>query len=174
MGEARPASRRFGSFAAYDLLMTIAPAMILTLVSASVNGLYLVVGLFFPSIVSNAEVGLCLGSFCMTFLSFYVTFFLLAVLTTVSERKNIRVMSKWHLVTNLFTFPVFMLSYVPIALVAAVKKVDYMQAIYSDDTHLYLMGTNNLFKLNFKTNELSSLVNMKEGDDFTSACRRCV
>ena len=46
-----------------------------------------------------------------------------------------------------------------------------MQAIYSDDTHLYLMGTNNLFKLNFKTNELSSLVNTKEGDDFTSACR---
>lgn len=46
-----------------------------------------------------------------------------------------------------------------------------MQAIYSNDTHLYLMGTNNLFKLNFKTNELSSLVNMKEGDDFTSACR---
>ena len=46
-----------------------------------------------------------------------------------------------------------------------------MQAIYSDDTHLYLMGTNNLFKLNLKTNELSSLVNMKEGDDFTSACR---
>lgn len=46
-----------------------------------------------------------------------------------------------------------------------------MQAIYSDDTHLYLMGTNNLFKLNFKTNELSPLVNMKEGDDFTSACR---
>ena len=46
-----------------------------------------------------------------------------------------------------------------------------MQAIYSDDTHLYLMGTNNLFKLNFKTNALSSLVNMKEGDDFTSACR---
>ena len=46
-----------------------------------------------------------------------------------------------------------------------------MQAIFSDDTHLYLMGINNLFKLNFKTNELSSLVNMKEGDDFTSACR---
>ena len=46
-----------------------------------------------------------------------------------------------------------------------------MQAIYSDDTHLYLMGTNNLFKLNFKTNELSTLVSMKEGDDFTSACR---
>lgn len=46
-----------------------------------------------------------------------------------------------------------------------------MQAIYSDNTHLYLMGTNNLFKLNLKNNQLSSLVKMKEGDDFTSACR---
>lgn len=46
-----------------------------------------------------------------------------------------------------------------------------MQAIYSDDTHLYLMGFNNLFKLDFKNNKLSSLVSMKEGDDFTSACR---
>lgn len=46
-----------------------------------------------------------------------------------------------------------------------------MQAIYSDDTHLYLMGNNNLFKLDLENNKLSSLVQMKEGDDFTSACR---
>lgn len=130
-GHAAPAGdaascKRFGGFAAYDLLMTIAPAMVLTLVSASVNCLYLIVGLFFPSIVSAVEVKMCLGSFCMTFLSFYLTFFLLAVLTTVTERKSIRVASKWHLVSNLFSFPVFMLSYVPIALVAAVKKVDWV------------------------------------------------
>lgn len=118
----RPRGR---SFAAYDMLMTIAPAMVLTLVSAAVNGLYLLVGLLFPEIVSNQEVRLCLGSFCMTFVSFYFTFFLLAVLTTVTERKNIRA-TPFHLVTNLFTFPVFMLSYVPIALVAAVRKVDWV------------------------------------------------
>lgn len=46
-----------------------------------------------------------------------------------------------------------------------------MQAIYSDNDYLYLMGTNNLFKLNMKSNELSSLASSKEGDDFTSACR---
>lgn len=122
---AKHARLRSSSFAAYDMLMTIAPAMILTLVSASVNGLYLLVGLFFPEIISNEEVRMCLGSFCMTFVSFYLTFFLLAVLTTITERKNIKAKTS-HLVANLFTFPVFMLSYVPIALVAAVRKVDWV------------------------------------------------
>lgn len=116
---------RPGSFAAYDMLMTIAPAMILTLVSATVNGLYLLIGLVFPSVISGLEMRMCIGSFCMTFLSFYVTFFLLAILTTVSERKNIRA-TRLHMVTNLFTFPVFMLSYVPIAIVAAIRKVDWV------------------------------------------------
>lgn len=46
-----------------------------------------------------------------------------------------------------------------------------MQAIYSDNDYLYLLGTNNLFKLNLKNNVLSSIVSMKEGNDFTSACR---
>ena len=119
------AKRAKGGFAAYDMFMTIAPAMVLTLVSASVNGIYLLIGLLFPNVVSNYEVRMCLGAFCMTFLSFYVTFFLLAVLTTVSERKNIHA-RRSHLVANLFTFPVFMLSYVPIALAAAVKKVDWV------------------------------------------------
>lgn len=52
-----------------------------------------------------------------------------------------------------------------------VERKIAMQAIYSDDDNLYLMGTNNLFRLNMKNDELSSLVSTKEGDDFTSACR---
>ena len=61
----------------------------------------------------------------MTFASSYRTFFLLAVLTTATERKNIHA-TAFHKFTNLFTFPVFMLSYVPIALAAAVQKVDWV------------------------------------------------
>ncbi|HJD77231.1 MAG TPA: response regulator [Bacteroides reticulotermitis] len=52
-----------------------------------------------------------------------------------------------------------------------VQRKIAMQAIYSDDNDLYLMGTNNLFKLNMKSNELLSLVSTEERDDFTSACR---
>ena len=116
---------RRGGFAVYDMLMTIAPAMILTLVSASVNGLYLLIGLLFPMLISSAETSMCLGSFAMTFVSFYVVFFLLALLTTITEGKRMHA-TRFHKVTNLFTFPVFMLSYVPIALAAAVKKVDWV------------------------------------------------
>lgn len=46
-----------------------------------------------------------------------------------------------------------------------------LQAVYSDDSEIYLLGTNNLFVLNPKNNELTSIVSTKEGDDFTSACR---
>lgn len=46
-----------------------------------------------------------------------------------------------------------------------------MQAVCSDDAYLYLLGTNNLFKLSLKTNELFSLVSTEEGNDFTSAIR---
>ncbi len=112
-------------FAAYDMTMTIAPAMILTIVSASVNGVYLLLALLFPELVGPEEVRMCLGSFCATFVSFYLTFFLLAILTEVTQGRKMR-MSKLHFFTNLFTFPVFMLSYVPIAVVAAVKKVDWV------------------------------------------------
>jgi len=52
-----------------------------------------------------------------------------------------------------------------------IQRLIALQAIYSDNDYLYLMGTNNLFKLNMKNNELSSLVSTNEGDDFTSACR---
>ncbi|MBM6999316.1 glycosyltransferase family 2 protein [bacterium] len=122
--EAAP-KRKNGRFAIYDMLMTLAPAMILTLISASVNAIYLLIGLVFPSLISIYEKQVCLGSLFMTIASFYVVFFILAVLTEITERKSIHA-TRWHLFTNLFTFPAFMLTYVPIALAAAVKKVSWV------------------------------------------------
>ncbi|MEE8717084.1 MAG: glycosyltransferase family 2 protein [Coriobacteriales bacterium] len=117
--------RANGRFAVYDMLMTLAPAMILTLISVTVNALYLLIGLFFPTIISASEQQLCVGALLMTILSFYVVFFLLAILVEITERKSIHC-RKIHLFTNLFTFPLFMLSYVPIALAAAVQKVSWV------------------------------------------------
>ena len=123
--QSKTSSGNRGWFAVYDMTMTLAPAMILTLVSASVNAIYLVIGLLFPSIVSSGETYMCIGALTMTIISFYLVFFILAVLTTITERKNIHAKPS-HLLVNLFTFPVFMLSYVPIALAAAVRKVDWV------------------------------------------------
>lgn len=116
-----------GQFASYDMLMTIAPGMILTLLSFSVNATYLVIGsLSHGFFATQAELDMCLGSLIMTFVSLYVTFFLLALITTVSERSHIHARKRWRVITNLFTFPIFMMTYVPITVAALFKKVEWI------------------------------------------------
>ncbi len=114
-------------FASYDLLMTIAPGMILTLVSAFVNAAYLGIGAASHGfLATQGELLMCVGSLAMTFGSMYVVFFLLALITTVSERKHIHARKKWRIITNIFTFPLFMMTYIPITVVALFKKVEWV------------------------------------------------
>ena len=116
-----------GQFASYDMLMTVAPGMILTLLSAFVNASYLIVGyLSHGFIATDGELAMCVGSLIMTFASMYVVFFILAVITTISERKHIHAKKKWRIFTNLFTFPLFMMSYIPITVAALFKKVEWV------------------------------------------------
>ena len=118
--------KRFG---AYDMLMTIAPGNILTLVSAFVNSVYLVIGsLSHGFLATQNELSMAVGSLVMTFASMYVTFFVLAVITTVSERKHIRCRKgrRWRIITNLFTFPLFMMTYIPINVAALFMKVEWV------------------------------------------------
>lgn len=118
---------RKGRFSSYDMLMTVAPGMILTLLSAFVNGSYLIVGsLSHGFIATRSEIDMCIGSLVFTFVSMYVVFFLLALLTTISERKHIHAKKKWRIYTNLFTFPIFMMSYIPITVAALFKRVEWV------------------------------------------------
>ena len=115
------------SFASYDMLMTVAPGMILTLLSAFVNGTYLiVVSLSHGFIATQGELLMCVGSLIMTFGSMYIVFFILAIITTISERKHIHARKKWRIFANLFTFPIFMMTYIPITVVALFKKVEWV------------------------------------------------
>ncbi len=116
-----------GRFASYDMLMTIAPGMILTLLSFSVNATYLVIGsLSHGFFATQAELDMCVGSLIMTFASLYVTFLILAAITTVSERSHIHARKRWRVVANVFTFPLFMMTYVPITVAALFKKVEWV------------------------------------------------
>lgn len=116
-----------GRFVSYDMLMTIAPGMILTLLSAIVNATYLIVGsLSHGFLATQSELSMCLASLIMTFGSMYIVFFILALLTTVAERKHIHATKRWRIVTNVFTFPVFMMTYIPITVIALFKKVEWV------------------------------------------------
>lgn len=118
--------RRFGS---YDMLMTIAPGNFLTLASVFVNALYLIIGsLSRGYLATNTELSMCLGSLVMTFASMYLTFFILAIVTTISEYKHIKCHNdrRWRIITNLFTFPLFMMTYIPINVAALFMKVEWV------------------------------------------------
>lgn len=114
-------------FSSYDMLMTVAPGMILTLLSFFVNAAYLIVGVLSHGfIATTAELAMCIASLFVTFLSMYITFFVLGVITTISERKHIHSHKKWRVIANMFTFPLFMMTYIPITVAALFKKVEWV------------------------------------------------
>lgn len=109
-----------GSFSCFDMLMTIMPAMLLTLLSIAVNIVAIPVG-----IANNSpELPLLLKTLGQTVMNFYGMFFLLGVITTITEWKQIHC-SKAKRIGYLFTFPIFMLTYVPIAVIALFKKIEW-------------------------------------------------
>lgn len=116
-----------GRFASYDMMVTIAPTMILTLLSVLVNGAYLFVGVLSHGfLATNSELAMCAGSLVMTFISMYLTFLLLAAITTFFERSHIHAKQRWRVIANIFTFPLFQMSYIPINVVALFKKVEWV------------------------------------------------
>ena len=113
-------------FAAYDMLMTIAPGIVLTLLSVFVNLSYLLIGSLSHGFIATAtEQRMVWGSLSALVIGGYTTFFMMGLLTTIVEFKHIHA-SKLRIFTNLFTFPVFMLSYIPIGIIAFFKKVEWV------------------------------------------------
>ncbi len=117
----------FRRFAAYDMFVTIAPAILLTLLSVLTNGTFLVVSwLSHGFLATDAEMSMCLGSIFMSFAGVYGTFFMIGLVTTVFERGHIHGASRRRILLNLFTYPLFMLTYIPINAQALFQKVEWV------------------------------------------------
>ncbi|MEF9841330.1 MAG: glycosyltransferase family 2 protein [Raoultibacter sp.] len=110
-------------FACYDMLMTIAPGMLLTIVSIAFNALILVLGLT-GAMSTGVMIASSASSIFFCLFNYLVFMFVFAVLTTFTEWDNIH-STTGKKVRYMFTFPFFMLTYIPIALVALVKKAKW-------------------------------------------------
>ena len=110
-------------FACYDMLMTIAPAMLLTVVTALFNAA--VIGMTLLGCLS-AETMLSTAASSMFFCLFnYMLFmFIFGALTTFTEWDSIHA-PKASKIKYMFTFPLFMITYIPIALAALFKKATW-------------------------------------------------
>ncbi len=109
-----------GNFSCYDMLMTISPAMLLTLSSTIINVIAIIVGL----ISDQQHLPLLFSVLGETLFGFYSMFFMLGVITTITEYKQIHC-SAIRKIFFTITFPLFMLTYVPISIIALFKKVKW-------------------------------------------------
>ena len=111
----------FKNFSCWDFLTSMFPALLLSTVFVIGCPLLSIVALILRDF-AGALTGLIF--FGLTALSAYMLMFVLALLTCITEWKKIDCPNPKKIL-YLFTFPIFMLTYIPIAIVALFKKVEW-------------------------------------------------
>lgn len=114
-----------GSFSCCDMMMTIMPAIVITLISVFLSLLVIVVGDF-----SKAAFLLSSEMLWELARNMYGILFFVGFVTTITEWKSIHA-SVIKKILYMFTFPIFMLTYIPISITAFFKKVEWVPIEHS-------------------------------------------
>lgn len=109
-------------FQCYDMLMTLAPATLLTLLTIALNSAFGIAGVLLGHpLWTDVTMEAVLGNI----VSVYSSLFFFGLVTTITEWRRIH--CEWYKkICYLFTFPIFIFTYVPIAIVALFKKVTWV------------------------------------------------
>ena len=112
------------SFAVYDMFVTVFPAIFLTIID-----FILYTTIFFYSLLVKKDGLLLFTSIIKIPLInmglFYLLLYSIGVVTLVSEWKKIHAKT-YKKILYTFTFPIFLLSYIPISIIAIFKKVKWV------------------------------------------------
>ncbi len=125
-----------GSFSCYDMLMNILPAAALTAVSILVN-----LGAVVYSFLGNGSFAALGTSLLQLFISLCLTVFILGLITTITEWKLIHCPT-WKKLLYTITFPLFMLTYIPIYIVSLFSKVEWKPIKHEKNLTLEQIMTN--------------------------------
>lgn len=109
-------------FQCYDMLMTLAPATLLTLLTIALNSAFGIAGVLLGHpLWTDVTMEAVLGNI----VSVYSSLFFFGLVTTITEWRRIH--CEWYKkICYLFTFPIFIFTYIPIAIVALFKKVTWV------------------------------------------------
>ena len=110
---------RKGGFACFDMTMNIMPAIILTAISIIINGAAAVM-----SVLNGHGLTPALLPALQTLLNMYLLFVVVGGIATITQWKKIDT-APWKRVAYTFTFPLFMITYIPISFVALFKRVEW-------------------------------------------------
>ena len=110
-------------FVCYDMLMTVSPAMLLTVITIAFNAIIVVLGLMGTISLGTAVSGSLSTIFFCLFM--YMLFmFVFGVITTFVEWDSMHA-SSGKKIFYMFTFPCFMITYIPIALWALIRPATW-------------------------------------------------
>jgi len=119
------------SFYCYDMFVTIMPALFLTLISVGVNLTVFSVSLInieiYPQLMEQT-----VGAIVLSVINSYIVLFIMGLITTITEWKNIN-SSFRKKIKYIFSFPIFIFTYVPISIVALFKfkKIEWQPITHS-------------------------------------------
>lgn len=112
------------SFSCFDMTMNIAPAVILSFLGIIIN-----VGAAVYSVLNGGGTDVLLQSFGQLILNTCLMMFIIGAITTISEWKNIYC-STPKKILYAFTFPLFMLTYLPICIAALFHPVKWEPIVH--------------------------------------------
>lgn len=111
------------NFSCFDMLMTVSPAMFISLLSLLMNAIFLIIGLCnietLPRMIPHTAFSLI-----STVVNFYLILFVFGTITTITEWKQIHA-PKGKKILYCFTFPLFIFTYIPISIAALFRKVEW-------------------------------------------------
>jgi cellulose synthase/poly-beta-1,6-N-acetylglucosamine synthase-like glycosyltransferase len=110
-------------FSCYDMTMTIMPSMLISCFSVLLNTMFYIAGLL-ELIDGKINIYVITIAILKSFGWNYLVMFLLGIITTITEWNKIH-SSGWKKIAYTFTFPFFMITYMPISVVALFKDVEW-------------------------------------------------
>lgn len=114
-------------FSAVDMLFTIAPAFFISLAGVLIN----VFSVVYTAIFAREYFLTAFVEIVKLFWGIYLTLFIVGTACGITEWKNIRA-TTFKKVKSFFTFPLFMLTYLPISAVALFSRVHWAPIEHTD------------------------------------------
>jgi hypothetical protein len=126
-------AKETGAFS-FPVLAILSSSLLLTFTpyTTTINIIAIPVGI----INHSPDLPMLIKTLCHTLVNFYGLFFLLGTITVITEWEQIHC-SKMKKISYLFTFPLFMLTYVPISVIALFKKVEWKPIKHSVSMSVY-------------------------------------
>lgn len=111
------------NFSSFDMLMTIFPAVFLTVLCIVLNLIKIAYGAIYKMTEIFVDGFVAMGQFLALG---YLMLFFVGFIATITEWHNIHNTSTFKRILYMFTFPLFMMTYIPISIAAIFKKVEWV------------------------------------------------